>query len=165
MAIQPFKSRIAKGTAAGALVLTMLSGFEGVRLVAYRDPVGIPTACFGETRNIHMGDRFTMQQCKDMLGDSAMEFERGVRSCLLYPDKVPIGAYVASISFAYNLGVGAYCRSSIVTLLNKGQYVAACDRFSLYNKATIPGTKIKIVLPGLTTRRAEERAVCRGEVI
>lgn len=165
MAIQPFKSRIAKGTAAGALLVTMISSFEGVRYVAYRDPVGIPTICFGETRGVKMGDKKTAAECKDMLGDRAVEFERGVRSCLLYPDKVPIGAYVASISFAYNLGVAAYCSSSIVTLLNKGQYLAACDRFPLFNKATIPGTKTKIALPGLTKRRAEERAVCRGEVI
>lgn len=165
MAIQPFKSRIAKGTAAGALVISMLGTYEGIKLVAYRDPVGIPTVCFGETRGVKMGDKHTLQECKDMLAGRAKEFEQGVRSCLLYPDKVPIGAYVASISFAYNLGVAAYCSSSIVTLLNKGQYIAACDRFPLFNKATIPGTKTKIALPGLTKRRAEERSVCRGEVI
>lgn len=163
MAKAPLKTRIAKGTAAAALVTSMIGGFEGVRLYAYRDPVGIPTACFGETRNIHMGDKFTMAECKAMLGDRAMEFEQGVRNCLLYPDKVPIGSYVASISFAYNLGVGAYCKSSIVRLMNKGQYRAACDRFGLYNKATIPGTTRKIVLPGLTKRRADEAAVCRTE--
>ena len=49
-----------------ALAVALAAPAEGLRQVAYRDPVGIPTICFGSTRNVHMGDTATVEQCKTL---------------------------------------------------------------------------------------------------
>ncbi len=81
-------SRLKKGSAIAAAVIACVSTFEGLRTVAYRDPIGIPTVCFGETRGVKMGDSYTVAQCKDMLGDGLKEFETGMRACMKQPDQV-----------------------------------------------------------------------------
>lgn len=55
-----------------ALALTLLAGAEGLSTVAYRDPVGIPTLCFGYTRGVEMGDTATPEQCQQVLTDEAV---------------------------------------------------------------------------------------------
>lgn len=145
-------SRLKAGSAAVAIVATLVGGFEGVKTYAYRDPVGIPTICFGETKNVHIGDTATMTQCKTMLGDRLIEFSAGVDKCLVAT--VSDKTYAAFVSFAYNVGVGAFCGSTLVHLANGHQTVAACNELPKWNKAH------GIVLPGLVKRRAAERALC-----
>jgi lysozyme len=146
--------RLKKGSAIAATAIAILGGFEGLRTVAYLDPIGIPTVCFGETRGVQMGDRYTVQQCKDMLGDRLVEFEAGMRACLKQPDKVPDKPYVAFLSFTYNIGIGAFCKSTMARKINAGDIRGACDEFPKWDKAA------GIRLPGLTKRRTAERALC-----
>lgn len=141
-------------TAAGALALGLVGGYEGLRLTAYRDIVGVPTVCFGETRGVRLGDRYSVEDCKAMLGDALIEFESGMRRCLTKPDAIPDRTYVAFLSLTYNIGVGAFCRSSVARLANQGQITAACNAMLAWNKA---GGK---VVKGLQRRRVEERALC-----
>ena len=49
-------------TAAGLIAVGIVGGFEGLRTKAYRDVVGVPTICFGETRGVKMGDTATDAQ-------------------------------------------------------------------------------------------------------
>ena len=148
------KSRIVKGTALGAAAIALIGGFEGLRTIAYRDPVGIPTICFGETRNVRIGDVKTIDDCKQMLGTRLLEFESGMRACLTNPDTIPDGAYIASLSLSYNIGTGAFCKSSVRQYLNAGNIPKACDSFLNFVKAG------GMVLPGLVRRRQEERIIC-----
>lgn len=150
----PISSRVKKGSAAGLVLVSLVSGFEGLRTVAYRDPVGIPTVCFGETKNVKMGDHYTVQQCKDMLADQLPKYEAEVRSCLKSPDSIPINSYIAFVSFDYNVGSGNFCGSNLLRLANKGDIVGACNELPKWNKA------MGIKLPGLVKRRMEERALC-----
>ncbi|OAV53952.1 lysozyme [Rhizobium sp. WYCCWR10014] len=147
-------SRLKKGSAIAAACIAVVSTFEGLRTVAYRDPIGIPTVCFGETRGVKMGDSYTVAQCKDILGDSLKEFETGMRACMKQPDQVPSGAYVAFLSFTYNVGTGAFCKSTLTRKLNSGDVVGACNELPKWDKAA------GIRLPGLTKRRTAERALC-----
>jgi lysozyme len=133
------------------ICLTAVAGFEGLRTVAYRDPVGIPTVCFGETRGVQMTDRYTPQQCLDMLGPRLLEFNDGVRKCVHTPMSPQREA--ALTSFAFNVGVGAFCSSTLVRRLNAND-PGACDELLKWNKAK------GIPLPGLTRRRQEERDLC-----
>lgn len=139
-------------TAAGALAITLVGGFEGLRLAAYRDPVGIPTACFGETKGIRMGMTFTRAECDKMLLDSLIEHEAGMQKCI----KVPLKGetHVALLSFTYNVGVAAFCKSTLARKLNAGDTRGACDELLRWNKAG------GVALPGLTRRRQEEHALC-----
>lgn len=141
-------------TAAGAIAVALIAGWEGLRTVAYRDPVGIPTVCFGETRGVKMGDRYTVAECKEKLGNALLEYDAGMIKCLKNPAAIPDGVYVAMLSLSYNIGTGAFCRSSLPRLLDAGAYRAACDRLTAFNKA---GGR---VLKGLVNRRAAERKIC-----
>ena len=142
--------------AAGAMAIcvTLVGGFEGLRQTAYRDVIGVPTICFGETRGVKMGDTKTAEECRAMLAGRLQEFADGVAGCVpRFPDLPPARA-AAQVSLAYNIGIGAYCRSSVARLLNAGQDRAACDAFLKWNRAA------GVVFPGLTRRRETERALC-----
>lgn len=138
----------------GVMVVAIIGPFEGLRLVAYRDVVGVPTICYGETRGVEIGDRYTAEECAQMLGDAVVEFEREMRSCLDEPDKIPDRVYVAFLSLAYNIGGSAFCRSTLVRLANEGDLRAACDQIPRWNRA---GGR---VIKGLVNRRAEEHRIC-----
>lgn len=143
-----------KQVAARGLMACMVcvAGFEGLKTVAYLDPVGIPTACFGETQGIRMGMSFSEAQCREMLAARVVEFDDGVVKCLGYaPGPGPRAAFV---SFAYNVGTAQFCGSTLAKLAKDGDVAGACaqlDRW-VYAKG--------IKLPGLVKRRAEERKLC-----
>ena len=149
-------SRLKKGGALAGALITLVAGFEGLRTYAYRDPVGIPTICFGETRGVKMGDKATVDECKAMLGARLVEFETGMRSCLKNPDAIPNGAYAAFISFTYNVGVGAFCGSTLKRKADAGDITGACNELPKWAKAR------GITLPGLVKRREAERKLCLG---
>jgi lysozyme len=58
------------------------------------------------------------------------------------------------VSLAYNIGTGAYCRSSVDRQFDAGNWRAGCDAMLKWNKAG--GREIR----GLTQRRQRERAIC-----
>ena len=151
-------SRMKKGGAFAAAAIALVGGFEGLRNYAYRDPVGIPTICFGETRGVHMGDYKTTAACKAMLGDRLAGFEIDMRRCLKDPDGVPDKAYMAALSLTYNIGPGNFCGSTVRKRFDAGNIKGACDAFLSWNKARVAG--VLVPLPGLTKRRQKERALC-----
>lgn len=141
---------------AGALAVALVAGAEGLRTAAYRDPIGIPTICFGETRGVHMGDTATPEQCRDMLGARLVEFSSAVDRCLVA--RVPDESYAAFLSFAYNVGTGSFCGSTLVNKANAGDVAGACNELPKWDKAR------GVRLPGLTKRRADERDLCLSGV-
>lgn len=147
-------SRLKKAAAALALAIALVGGWEGVRTVAYRDVVGVPTVCFGETRGVRMGDRYTLEECQTMLGEALIEFEAGMRKCLKAPDAIPAKSYVAFLSLSYNIGTAAFCRSTVARRANAGDIRGACEAIILWNRA---GGR---VVRGLVNRRADERRIC-----
>lgn len=147
-------SRLKKGGALMAAAVALVGAWEGVRTVAYRDVVGIPTVCFGETRGVKMGDRYSMDECKAMLGDALVEFETGMRACLKNPDSIPAKPYTSFLSLTYNIGTGAFCRSTVARRANAGDIKGACNAIPAFNKAG--GRALK----GLTARRADEQRLC-----
>lgn len=148
-------SRLKKGAAVTGIAVTLIGGFEGLRTVAYPDPAtkGPPwTVCYGETDGVKPGDRYTVEQCKDMLQNSLQKYAKGVERCVIAP--LPDKRYVALVSFAYNVGVGSACGSSVVKLINAGRTREGCDALLKWNRAA------GIVFPGLTKRRERERQFC-----
>lgn len=139
-----------------AIAVVCVGSFEGLRTAAYRDPVGIPTLCFGETLGVKMGDRKTPEECKDMLEHRLEGFYGGVAACVPTIATQAPERIASHVSLAYNIGVGAYCRSSVARLANAGDWKGSCDAFMAWNKAK------GIPLPGLTRRRTEERRLCLG---
>lgn len=151
------RSRIKNSMIIVALAVGLVGAWEGLRTKVYRDAVGVPTICYGETRGITMRTgRKTVEECKEMLGDGLVDFELGIRKCLKHPDRIPDKSYTAFISLAYNIGQRGFCRSSVARYLNQDppNVTRACQRIKVFNKA---GGR---VLRGLVRRRGEEYKLC-----
>lgn len=145
-------SRLKKYGGLFLAAVALIGGYEGVRTVAYRDIVGVPTICFGETRGVKMGDTATMDQCNEMLGDGIIDFSTRLDKCLTA--KVPDKPYMTFLSLAYNVGTGAICKSTLVKKANAGDIRGACNELPKWNRA---GGK---VVAGLTKRRLDEQRIC-----
>ena len=131
--------------------LDLIKQFEGLYLQAYRCPAGVPTIGYGHTAGVAMGQTITQQQADDYLRRDVRQFERAVSRLVRVP--LTQGQFDALVSFAFNLGEGALAQSTLLRLLNAGDYAGAAAQFDRWNKA---GGR---VLPGLVRRRAAERAL------
>ena len=150
------KSRIVVGVlAVSATCLVGIATHEGYRSETYKDTVGIPTIGFGETAGVKMGDATTPERALVQLLESTEKHADTIRQCI----KVPLyqHEFDAYISLAYNIGTGAFCRSTLVKKLNTKDYAGACEEIKRWNKA---GGK---VLPGLVKRREAEYRMCMGK--
>jgi lysozyme len=141
-------------TAAGAMAISLVGGFEGYSAIAYKDVVGVWTACYGETKGIRAGMKFTKEQCDDKFIQSLVEHEDGMRKCLKNPDSIPDKPYISFISLTYNIGTGGFCKGNMPKLINAGKIKEACNYLLNYNKAG------GIVWKGLVKRREKEKAFC-----
>jgi lysozyme len=141
------------------IAVPLVGTFEGLRLVAYRDPVGIPTICFGETQGVALGQKKTRAECDALLSSRLQEFDRELAKCLPALPALPPQTRAALVSWAYNVGSRAACASTLVRKANANDFVGACNELPRWNKITNAYGQ-RIILPGLTRRRAEERALC-----
>ena len=142
------------GLAAIMLAVPMTAYYEGTVLHTYRDPVGISTACIGETdKEIVLQERFTEQECTAVLGASMAVHAQEVSTCINKPLQRHEAAAV--LSWSYNIGSGAACASTLVQMINAGAQASEwCKQLFRWDKA---GGK---VLPGLTKRRGSEYLMC-----
>jgi lysozyme len=149
----------------GELKVKHISGKQ--YLSVYLDIVKVPTACDGLTRDeqgrrLQPGAYVGEARCAAMLERALVAHAVGVMSCspglAISPDPAierrREGPRFAAVSLGYNVGVGAYCTSTVRARFNAGAYAAGCDRLLAWNKAG--GRPVR----GLTLRRQRERAVC-----
>ncbi len=126
---------------------------------AYRDIVGVPTICFGETRGVRMGDRATDAECREKLRHRLVgDFRTGLHryfSADTRNNRLTAHRDAAYVSLAYNVGVRGAGRSTATRRLNAGDVEGGCAALGWWNKA---GGR---VVRGLVRRRAEEMALCR----
>lgn len=149
-------NNLGKGALGGiGLLISVVAGFEGVSLVAYRDPVGVYTICYGETDGVGKGDRYSLQQCKDMLEKSLQKYIAGINRCVKVP--LPEKRWVALVSFSYNVGIQGACRSSVVRHINAGRTREGCDALLQWTRA---GLYPRLLLK----RRQAERQLCLAEL-
>lgn len=134
--------------------VSLIKSFEGLRLKSYQDPVGVWTIGYGATRGVTAGMSVSNEQAEGMLQNDINRFEPELDRLV----KVPLnqGQWDALMSFVYNLGAANLGSSTLLKLLNAGDYAGAADQFLRWNKA---GGQ---VLAGLTKRRAAERALFLG---
>lgn len=144
-------SRLKKSSAVAAICVAFVTGFEGVRLNAYQDVIGVWTVCIGETEGVKLGDHHSLAQCKTMLQTRLEDYANPIEACL---PKLPDGRFIAFTSLAYNIGARRACQSTAATQIRLGNIAAGCAAFMQWNKAK------GIVFPGLTRRRAAERDLC-----
>jgi lysozyme len=176
VALKPIHKKIIGGAAGAAMVTTVVVGFtptwEGTDYVAVRDRVGTGhpiTWCHGQTNvdrdaahQVHVGQRFTKQQCDDELAKSIHLYLDPVSKCVHVP--VPIKTMASIVDAAYNAGPGRVCQSAMVRHFNEGNIRDGCNAFDGW---IVRGDGH--VLKGLIVRRAgelhgdkrkSERALC-----
>ncbi|WP_290872053.1 lysozyme [Aquabacterium sp.] len=168
------------GAAAAAALYTLTPSMEGTVYKTYRDPAGILTYCTGATEDAAWGKTYTPAECKAQLDRDLARHAEGISKCVKF-DKLTDGQRVAYVDFAYNVGVGAFCGSTIARKANAGDLAGSCDALLAWNKAKAwrpvldkfgrtqkdaEGKVIYawqfIVLPGLARRRDIERDYCLG---
>lgn len=155
------------GAVAAGILYTATPAFEGTEPVAYRDPVGIPTACIGHTGpEVVVGTRYTRQQCEDLFDKDMYKHAAGALVCTPQMKDKPYLLAAAS-DFAFHMGVGAWCNSSMASAVRSGDLRLACIRFNenaagkpQWVFAKDPKTGKMIELPGLVTRAAWRRSTC-----
>ena len=137
----------------------LIKRHEGLRLHAYRDPVGIWTIGWGHTEGVTRGQTISRHQAEALL---AHDVGRAAHA-LSWLVTVPLnqGMFDALTSFVFNLGEGRLADSTLLILLNGQDYAGAAREFGKWVKGQVKGRKI--TLPGLVKRRAEERALFERE--
>ncbi len=136
--------------------LALIKEFEGLRTLAYRDPVGVWTIGYGHTAMagepvVKSGLLVSEAEASEILRRDVEMFSRGVRKALTRA--VSDQQFSALVSFAFNVGLGAFAGSSVLRAVNAGEFEAVPRRLSLWSKA---GGR---TLPGLVRRRAAEAAL------
>ena len=134
--------------------VTIVASFEGLATRAYPDRLAhnLPTVCYGETEGVKLTDVYTPAECAAMLAKKLPRYNEEISRCIAVP--ISDKERAAYVSFAYNVGSGAFCRSTARRLLNTGRHADACKALMMWNRAS------GRVIPGLTRRRAAERDLC-----
>lgn len=135
--------------------LALIRQFEGLRLAAYRCPAGIATIGYGSTAGVQMGQTITAERAEELLREDVRQFEAAVSRLVKMP--LTQGQRDALVSFAFNLGAKSLEQSTLLRLLNAGDYSGAAAQFDRWVYAS--GKK----LSGLVKRRAAERALFEGD--
>lgn len=136
--------------------IALIKQFEGCKLTAYQDSVGVWTIGYGWTqpvdgKQVRAGMAIKQETAERLLKTGLVSYESDVSRLV----KVGLtqGQFDALVSFAYNLGARSLSTSTLLRRINAGDYAGAADEFLRWNKA---GGK---VLNGLTRRREAERAL------
>ncbi|ENZ3704425.1 lysozyme [Serratia marcescens] len=134
--------------------IELIKGFEGLRLKAYQDSVGVWTIGYGWTqpvdgKEVGPGMRIDQATADRLLKCGVVQYEQGVNQ--LVKVKITQGQFDALVSFAYNLGLRSLSTSTLLQKLNAGDTQGAADQFGRWVNA---GGKR---LDGLVARRAAER--------
>lgn len=135
--------------------LAMTRQFEGCRLHAYQDCVGVWTIGYGHTGlDVTPGRTISEFEAEALLRADVKEAVACVNRAVTVP--IEQHQFDALVDFCFNVGVRAFTRSSLLLTLNQGQFEEAAAEFGKWVHA---GGK---VLPGLVKRRAAEAAMFRG---
>jgi lysozyme len=139
--------------------LALVKEFEGLRLKAYKCPAAVWTIGYGHTSSagapIVTSDlEITRDEAEEVLKRDMGQYEDGVRK--LVTVGITQGQFDALVDFAYNAGVGALAKSTLLKKVNAEKFDEVPAEFMKWTKG---GGK---ELPGLVRRRRAEVKLWRG---
>lgn len=134
--------------------INLIKSFEGLRLKSYQDSVGIWTIGYGTIHGTGPNMTITNEQAERMFINDITCFEPELDRLVNVP--LTQNQWDALMSFIYNLGAANLGSSTLLRLLNGGDYAGAAAHFSRWNKAR------GRVLAGLTKRRLTEERIFLG---
>jgi len=127
----------------------LIKEFEGLRLTAYLCPAGVWTIGYGHTKGVKRGMKIDQAQADRLLDIDLIDVARSIRQLV----KVNINDNQAQalVSFVFNIGYGAFAKSTLLRKINNRDFLAASLEFRkwVYAKG--------IKLPGLVRRRSVEK--------
>ena len=126
----------------------ILKYFEGCKLTAYQDSVGVWTIGYGHSKGVFDGMTITQEEAEQMLLTELEEYEGYIEDMVTVP--LTQNQFDALVVWIYNLGPTNFRNSTLLKELNAGNYNAAGQEITRWNKA---GGK---VLAGLVKRREAE---------
>ena len=135
--------------------LQLIKHFEGLVLKAYKCPAGVWTIGYGHTKDVQPGDEWSESHADHMLEVEMEEYEGYIHDSVTAP--INQDQFDALVSWVYNLGGGNLNASTMLKVLNAGQYEEVPAQMMRWNKA---GGK---VLEGLTRRRQAEANLFMGK--
>lgn len=152
----------------GALLgaaLSFYTSWEGRAYTAYQDSGKVWTICAGVTEGVHKGMTATDAECDQMEKAQILIHEARLLACAPELQSVPDKTYIAINSWAYNVGTGAACQSTLIKRIKAGDIRGACEQLSRW--VYVNGKLIK----GLQNRRVNgsagrtsERSLCLAGV-
>ncbi|PIT67903.1 lysozyme [Bartonella tribocorum] len=133
--------------------LALIKQWEGLRLQAYKDTIGVWTIGYGHTSTagkpfVHKGMIITQKQAEEILSQDLRQFENTVEKHVTV--SLTDEQFAALVSFCYNVGTEAFCKSTLLKKLNNSEYESVPSELQKWTKA---GGKR---LHGLVHRRAAE---------
>lgn len=137
----------------GEAGIRLIKNFEGCRLMAYRDSVGVLTIGYGNTHDVSEGQTITQEQAEHMLNLVLSPIVAGING--LVTVTLTQNQFDALCSFTYNLGIGTLARSALLKMLNSGDYFGAAKQFERFDEAG--GMEVA----GLLSRRKTESETFR----
>ena len=133
--------------------LDLLKEFEGLRLESYQDIGGVWTIGYGHTKTARPDMRITKEGAEALLRDDIKWVTEAIERLVSAP--LNDNQYSALVSFIYNIGAGAFSKSTMLRHLNSKSYKLAGDEFPRWNK--VKGVEVR----GLTNRRLKEQELFR----
>ncbi|SEN31335.1 Phage-related lysozyme (muramidase), GH24 family [Duganella sp. CF517] len=148
-----------RAAVAAALATAIAVPAEGLRQVAYYDPPGILTVCYGHTgADVVAKRKYSLDECGALL---TIDMQKAVAQVEACRPGLPVPVLAAFADAAFNLGPGIACSTATSTaarMLYVGDVVGACNQLPRWDRARLMG--VLVPLPGLTKRRAAERELC-----
>ena len=138
----------------GTKGLDLIRFFEGLELNAYQCAAGVWTIGYGHTKDVQQGMTISEARANEMLAEELNEYESSING--LVTVELNQDQFDAMVSWVYNLGVGNLKASTLLKVLNAGDYDGVPAQMMRWNKA---GGK---VLEGLTRRRQAEADMFSG---
>ncbi|TNV09329.1 lysozyme [Buttiauxella sp. B2] len=132
--------------------LALIADLEGCRLKPYQCSAGVWTSGIGHTAGVTPKGDITEHQAARNLVSDVLAVERHLAVCA--PVAMPQPVYDAVVSFAFNVGTGAACKSTLVAFIKRQQWVQACNQLPRW--VFVNGQKNS----GLENRRVRELAYC-----
>lgn len=129
--------------------IDLITSFEGCRLTAYQDSVGVWTIGYGHTSGVYQGMTITEEEAIAFLRQDLKTAENAVNNNVTYG--INQSQFDALVSFTFNVGTGNFSSSTLLKKLNAGDVNGAADEF---DKWIYAGGQ---VLEGLVRRRAAEK--------
>jgi lysozyme len=154
--------------AAVIIAAPLAAKWEGYAAKTYKDPVGIPTYCYGETENVSKDPMriYAKTECMALLRKRmARDYAPKILQCIPQFQQMPQdrARYIfgALIDASYNAGWAGVCRSPMKISIATGKLAAACNAMpGWYVTARDRRTGVRKKLAGLVNRRIDEARVC-----